>query len=73
MQWDPFGYYSKSELVTGEPTGVGFYEEYPLQATAWTYEELELNEDFDYEGNELDYELSKSSEQIKKELDDLHK
>ena len=26
---DPIGYYSKDKLVTGEPLGTGFYEEYP--------------------------------------------
>ena len=73
LQSDPIGYYSKNKLVTGKPTGVGFYEEYPDQANAWVYEELELNDDFDYTDDELGYKTEGSRDAIKKHLDDLNK
>mmetsp|Transcript_24186 Transcript_24186/g.21490 ORF Transcript_24186/g.21490 Transcript_24186/m.21490 type:complete len:201 (+) Transcript_24186:25-627(+) len=73
LQFDPFGYYSKNKLVTGEPTGVGFYEQYPDQANAWTFEHLELNDEFDVEVNELEYDTDKPRDELRKHLDELHK
>ena len=70
---DNFGYYSKNKLISGEPTGVGFYEQYPDQATAWTYEHLELNDEFDAEVDELDYDSGKPRNRIKQHLDEMHK
>ncbi|CAI2380954.1 unnamed protein product [Moneuplotes crassus] len=73
LEWDPYGYYTKDRLVSGEPTGVGFYEELPDQANAWTYESLELNDDFDANINELEYKSDQPRSELKKHLDELHK
>ena len=73
LSFDPFGYYSQERLVSGEPTGVGFYEEYPDQANAWVYEHLELDDEFDYEKDELNYDKNKPRSELKKHLDELHK
>lgn len=40
---DHIGYYSKDRLVTGEPTGAGFYEEYPHMTGSWVYQSLYTN------------------------------
>ncbi len=73
IEHDPFGYYSKDKLISGKPNGVGFYEELPDQANSWTYESLELNDDFDATINELDYKSEQPRSELKKHLDDLRK
>ena len=64
--------YTKDRLISGKPTGVGFYEEYPDHASAWTYSNFEADDSFDYNDNELDYKTKEPRDSIKKHLDELH-
>ena len=72
LQADPIGYY-KERLVTGEPTGVGFYEEYPDVSSAWTYSDFEVDDMTPFEDDELKYKVTETKEEVKKHLDELHK
>lgn len=69
---DHIGYYSKERLVTGEPTGAGFYEEYPHMTGSWVYNSMYENESFDYSEPEANKTLI-DRETAKAQLDDLHK
>ena len=67
------GYYSRNKLVTGEPSGVGFYEEYPDQANAWTYHHYDIDETFDANVDEFEASRSADKSEVRKHLDELHK
>ena len=70
---DPIGYYSQDKLVSGEPTGVGFYEEYPNMTGGWVYTTHTSNEDFDYTDDINDYKPKIGQEDFRQKLDDQHK
>ena len=73
VEGDPIGYYSKDKLMTGEPTGVGFYEEYPNMTGSWIYNTVTTNEHFDYTDDINDYKPSLGQDEFKEKLDDQHK
>lgn len=76
MDTDHIGYYSPV-LVTGEPTSVHFYEQYPHMVTAWVYDHKYLSDDFNYADLEKEYLDKQSKEKIspqdiKERLDQAH-
>lgn len=54
LQSDPIGYY-KERQVTGKPTGVGFFEEYPDQGNSWVYADYDIDDIHEYKDNETQY------------------
>ena len=57
---DHFGYYSPV-LAHGEPTQVAFHEEYPHMVSAWMYDEMYLDAEFNYDDLEAQYLAQQSS------------
>ena len=70
---DPIGYYSKNLLVSGEPIGSGFHEEYPNASHSWYYEQYFIDPTFDYTYTEDKYKVNESKEDFKKKLDVSHR
>ena len=71
---DHHGYYSQNVLVAGRPNEAAFNEEYPHMQTAWMYENLFIDETFDYrEEGFIEQGVPESSEKVRKQLDDLHR
>ena len=66
---DPIGYYSKDVLISGEPTGVGYYEEYPHMTGSWVYTSVFHNDDFDY-NEEKPFIAELNKEATREALDD---
>lgn len=77
LQTDHIGYY-KPVLLTGEPTSVHFHEQYPHMTTAWVYDNLYTDENFNYEDLERSY-LQKHAHDhttpqgLKEQLDSHHR
>ena len=72
LQSDPIGYY-KQRSVTGKPSGVGFYEEYPDHGHAWVYTSVTDEDLVGMEDDELEYRVDESKDEVRKHLDELHK
>ena len=58
---DHIGYYSGNVLVNGQPSQVAFHEEYPHMTTAWIYDEMYLDAEFNYDDLEAQYLAEQSS------------
>ena len=70
---DPIGYYSQNKLISGQPMGAGFHEEYPNSSHSWYYESYFTDPTFDYKYTENNYKTSDSKEEFKKKLDESHR
>ena len=52
---DHVGYYSGKVKLFGEPSGVNYHEEYPHIVSAWVYDHMYLDSEFNYEDLEQKY------------------
>ena len=49
LMTDHIGFYSQNQLVNPLPSSGNFHEEYPHHSQAWMYDDLYVNQEFNYE------------------------